>query len=44
MGCRCRTREEGEAQLQRLLEAGITTFYCLQVSAPFAIDLQLIKQ
>jgi hypothetical protein len=36
LGCRCRTREEGEAQLQRLLDAGITTFYCLQVSSPLA--------
>jgi hypothetical protein len=28
---RCTSREQGEAQLQQILEAGITTFVCLQV-------------
>ena len=27
---RCRTREQGEQQLRALLEAGLTTFICLQ--------------
>jgi hypothetical protein len=30
---RCRSYDVGEAQLTALLEAGITTFVCLQVRA-----------
>lgn len=36
---RCRSREMGEAQLKQLLEAGITTFICLQEELPPQAEL-----
>ena len=34
-----RQREKGEAQVRRILEAGITTFVCLQVGPPACMQV-----
>ena len=41
---RCPTREQGEAQLDTIIRAGVTTFYCLQAELAPQEELRLAGQ
>lgn len=38
---RCRTRDEGDAQIEAIIKAGITTFVCLQEEIPPQSEIRL---